>query len=88
MNWDWQRSETRLWPFSNLFCIYINELAKIIKKQNLGVSIFNIKIGYLFWADDIVLNGENENDLNSLLDTASDFSRKWRLAFNFEKSNV
>lgn len=71
-----------------LFCIYINELAKMIKQTNLGVTIFNQKIGCLFWADDVVLIGENEKDLNLLLDTASEFSRRWKLSFNYDKSNV
>jgi len=49
-----------------LFCIFINELAKMIKKRDLGVSIFGRKIGCLFWADDVVLLGDNDNDLRKL----------------------
>jgi hypothetical protein len=71
-----------------IFCIYINELAKMIKNKNLGVSIFGKQIGCLFWADDVVLIGDNDNDLKQLLDTASDFSNKWKLSFNYDKSNV
>ncbi len=71
-----------------IFCIYINELAKMIKAKNLGVSIYGTKIGCLFWADDVVLIGNNDNDLNQLLNTASEFSYKCKMAFNFSKSNV
>jgi len=71
-----------------LFCIYINELARMIRHKNLGVKINDSKIGCLFWADDVVLIGDNENDLNELLDVASEFSHKFKLNFNFEKSNV
>jgi hypothetical protein len=71
-----------------IFCIYINELAKMIKTKNHGVSIFGTKIGCLFWADDVVLIGDSDNDLNQLLNTASEFSTKWKLSFNYDKSNV
>jgi len=71
-----------------IFCIYINELAKLIKSSNLGITIFGTKIGCLFWADDVVLIGENENDLQKLLDVASDFSNKWKMCYNYDKSNV
>ena len=46
----------------------------MIKAKNLGVSIYGTKIGCLFWADDVVLIGNNDNDLNQLLHTASEFS--------------
>ena len=50
-----------------LFCIYINELARMIRAKNLGARIDNKQFGCLFWADDVVLIGENEQDLNNLL---------------------
>ena len=72
-----------------LFCIYINELAKMYRNKNVGVSIFNVKISCLFCADDVVLISENENDhLQNMLNIASDFSKKWKLDFNHSKSNV
>ena len=71
-----------------LFCVYINELAKMLTSHNVGVSICNVNISCLFWADDVVLIAENEDDLNRMLDIAADFSRNWQLNFNHAKSNV
>ena len=71
-----------------LFCIYINELARMIRAKNLGARIDNKQFGCLFWADDVVLIGENEQDLTNLLSVTSDFSNKFKLNFNYNKSNV
>ena len=71
-----------------LFCVLINNLAKMIKKANLGVNICDVQIGTLFWADDVVLIADNKSELQKMLDIATDFALKWKLAFNHTKSNV
>jgi hypothetical protein len=71
-----------------LFCMYINELTKMFRDNNVGSCIFDVRISCLFWADDVVLIADNENDLQNMLNIASDFSRKWKLDFNYNKSNV
>jgi hypothetical protein len=71
-----------------LFCMYINELTKMLRDNNVGSCIFDVRISCLFWADDVVLIADNENDLQNMLNIASDFSRKWKLDFNYNKSNV
>ena len=71
-----------------LFCIFINNLAKMIREASLGVRICDIQIGSLFWADDVVLIAEDKNELQKMLDIATTFSKRWRLAFNHDKSNV
>ena len=49
-----------------LFNIFINSLVTDIKALAIGID--GDKIGILLYADDIVLNAENENDLQLLLD--------------------
>ena len=71
-----------------LFCIYINEFAKLLKSHDIGVNICNVKISSLFWADDIVLLANDERELQFMLDLAATFANKWKLSFNHEKSNV
>lgn len=71
-----------------LFCVFINELAKLLKEAKLGTHIAGVQIGCLFWADDIALIAEDSFELQKMLDIASDFSHKWRLQFNHDKSNV
>lgn len=71
-----------------LFCVFINELAKMLKKANLGTRICGVQIGCLFWADDVVLIAEDGNELQKMLDIAAVFAQQWRLDFNYDKSNV
>ena len=71
-----------------LFCIYINEFSKMLQAQDIGVHIFNTKISSLFWADDVVLIADSERDLERMLSIAGDFSKDWKLDFNYEKSNI
>jgi hypothetical protein len=71
-----------------LFCIYINELARLIINEDVGVRICDVKTGCLFWADDVVLIADTEADLQRMLDIASKFSRTWKLDFNMDKSKV
>ncbi len=71
-----------------LFCIYIHQLTKIFNENNLGVNVCNVRIGSLFWADDIVLIANNDWELQQMLDLAANFAEKWKLSFNHTKSNV
>lgn len=71
-----------------LFCIFINELSKMIKEAKLGVRVCNVQIGCLFWADDVVLISEDGFELQKMLNIAASFADQWRLQFNYGKSNV
>ena len=51
-----------------LFAFDINDLATKIKNSNVGVNIHeDVVLSVLFYADDIVLLAENEEDLQHLL---------------------
>ena len=41
-------------PSPILFCIYINEIPRLIEEENVGVRICNVQTGCLLWADDVV----------------------------------
>ena len=71
-----------------LFGIYINDLAAELKSLNIGISINDVNVCTLMYADDIVLIAENENDLQSLLNCVYDWCYKWRLMVNIDKTNV
>ena len=51
-----------------LFALFINDLAKEIKQQEVGVNIGGKIILILLYADDIVLLAENEDELQKLLE--------------------
>ena len=57
----------------------MNELTKMFHDENVGVSMFDVKIDCLFWADDVVLIANNETDLQKMLNIASNFSERWNL---------
>ena len=71
-----------------LFCIFIHEFTKLLQKHDVGVRIHNVCVGSLFWADDVVLLANNENELNRMLNLAAQFANDWKLSFNHDKSNV
>ena len=65
-----------------LFNLYINDLCDDINSTELGVSIGEEKVNMLMYADDLVLLGENENDLQSLLDVLYKWCDNWNVQVN------
>ena len=41
-----------------------------------------------FYADDVVILAENENDLQAQLDTVNEWCRNWRLELNQTKTEI
>ncbi len=50
-----------------LFHIFINNLANDVNSLNLNIDIAGLRISILLYADDIVLLGESEPDLQKML---------------------
>ena len=71
-----------------LFNIYINDLALELKKMNLGVTIGNLHVCILLYADDIVLISESEQNLQIMLDFVNSWCNKWQMKINNEKSKI
>ena len=53
-----------------------------------GISINEMNVNALLYADDIVLIAKNDKDLELLLQIAANFADKWSLSFNEKKSQV
>jgi hypothetical protein len=71
-----------------LFGLFINDLIKEINGLNLGIPVGNIKISALAFADDIVVLGNSEQELQEILNTIANWGSRWRMSFNCTKSNV
>ena len=70
-----------------LFALYIADLGRILEESNLGIKINEKVLPGLFFADDMVLWGEDEN-LQKTLDIIGEFAATWKIEFAGEKSAI
>ena len=63
-------------------------MEKALLQSNLGILVGNTKIPALFFADDMVLMAESEEDLNILLTILIDTLLSISLFINFDKSEL
>ena len=71
-----------------LFNIYINDLALVLKKMNLGVTIGNLHVCILLYADDIVLISKSEQNLQIMLDMVNSWCNKWQMKINNKNTKI
>ena len=71
-----------------LFAIWIDGLAKALKKAKVKSVFNNVKFNFTFFADDLALLADSREDLQTLLDTAFKYSECWRFKWNVAKSKV
>ena len=74
--------------FPTLFSVLMNDLVSMLSEQNLGVNLASDIINCLLFADDIVLMGKSEQELQTLLNITARFASKWNLKFYSKKSKV
>jgi hypothetical protein len=60
----------------------------MLSELNLEVNLASDIINCLLFADDIVLMGKSEQELQILLNITARFASKWNLQFNLKKSKV
>ena len=74
-------------PF--LFALYIGELVDMLK-NNYGIFITEelSHLNILLYADDIALFADRVKRLQELLNTLSEFCKKWGLAVNISKTKI
>jgi hypothetical protein len=73
-----------------LYALFINGLAEQLKNEGLGLQFYDRIVGILLYADDIVLLAETPEQLQRMLDIASQYASQWQFKFNTKpgKSNV
>ena len=60
----------------------MNDLVSMLSELNLEVNLASDIINCLLFADDIVLMGKSEQELQILLNITARFASKWKLKFN------
>ena len=90
---DWFSVESGVRQGDNLaptlFAVFVNDIAADINGLNLGLPILNDEcLSILKYADDIVLLAESAEDLQSMLNELSKWTKHWRLSVNIEKTKV
>ena len=71
-----------------LFSLFINDLITHLKTNCNTLRVGNLDINSLFYADDMVLIGESENDLQNLLDELNIWCMQWHVKINEDKSKI
>lgn len=71
-----------------LFALFINDLAKEIKELRKGITVGEINLSILLYADDIAILSDSKENLQKILDTVSYWCEKWRLHINMKKSGI
>ena len=73
-------------PF--LFAVYVNDMEQCLDNENAGVTIADVKILLLFYADDLVLFSETAEGLQSEINKLADYCDRWKLTINTGKSKI
>ena len=73
-------------PF--LFAVYINDLEISLSDVDAGVTINDLKILVLFYADDVVIFSETATGLQNEIDKLLQYCSRWKLKLNTDKSQV
>ena len=71
-----------------LFNLYINDLALYMKSLDKGIKCDDDKVCILLYADDIVLLGDTEQDLQFVLNALHDWCASNDMVINVRKSNI
>ena len=60
----------------------------LLNELNLGISLNDIQVTALLYADDLVLVAPNESALQEQLIALNSWCRKWRLSVNENKTEI
>ncbi len=71
-----------------LFLLFINDLKEVIDRLGKGVNIGNSRLSILFFADDIAILADSQEDLEYMLEVIYKYSTYWRFCFNLDKCGV
>ena len=70
------------------FNLFMKELGEKVQKTGLGISIGDIKIACLLFADDVLLFASSKEEADELLKTVSNFINQRQLLLNEDKTKI
>ena len=73
-------------PF--LFAMYINDLENSLTSNESGITILDVKLLLLLYADDVVIFAESSTNLQNSIDRLYDYCTRWKLKINTSKSFI
>ena len=71
-----------------LFNLFMNDLAKELNLLKLGISLDDLHLCCLLYADDIVLISDSEDKLQKMLNHFHNWCFKWQMQINISKSKI
>jgi hypothetical protein len=71
-----------------LFSLVVNPLAILLKSEGFGVKLGSIQLACLFYADDLVLIADSEEQLQEMMNTTTEFLQQWRILVSIRKTQV
>ena len=72
----------------SVFSVFLNSLAESIKQANLGITVGEVVISILLYAEDIVLLSDTEEQLQKMLNILNSWFAKWRIKVNHDKTQI
>jgi hypothetical protein len=66
----------------------MDDLIRNVKGSSLGVTMGDVRVSILLYADDIALVAENAGDMQRMLDLCDQFAAANQMKFNIKKSNA
>ena len=73
-------------PF--LFAMYVNDMEEVFSRGNTGVTVDDVKLFLLFYADDAVIFAESAEQLQNGIDILFKYCNRWKLKLTTDKSHV
>ena len=69
--------------------MFLNDLEDMHTKNGAnGIDVYMFKLYMILYADDIILFANSAEDLQSNLDSLSQYCQRWKLPVNTSKTNV
>ena len=71
-----------------LYTLFIDDLIKTLKEQNLGCHLLNHYAGVIVLADDVALLSSSQQELQKMLDITYNYAKTWKYRINPDKSRI